>query len=217
MVSSNPYVIFIFTLVLFLYNFKVKRKQFIKELGIKTFKYIPISLQKSIVLSYLRKRNIKDINSLILLNLLYISTICILLKSFKLGYRLRYSTDFLLLMIFIQESTWYKWFSDGNMYYNYAHDFYVYLFIVSSISEMIYFKYKYNKFMIFISLFFVFLMEKNIPITSLYDEKKYKKKSLKKKKNWHKNYFFLQIFSLTGIIISRVKYDIDTHPILKYE
>ena len=77
MVSSNPYVIFIFTLVLFLYNFKVKRKQFIKELGIKTFKYIPISLQKSIVLSYLRKRNIKDINSLILLNLLYISTICI--------------------------------------------------------------------------------------------------------------------------------------------
>ena len=49
-----------------------------------------------------------------------------LVKSVKLGYRLRYITDFLLLMIFIQETPKYKWNSEGNLYYHYNHDLYVY-------------------------------------------------------------------------------------------
>ena len=204
----NIYKTFIFSLVFFIYNYHVKKEKITKELEISTFEYIPISYQKILTISYLKKQNIRDLNSLILLNLLYISNICMLVKSVKLGYRIRYITDFLLLMIFIQETPRYKWKSEGNLYYHYNHDLYVYFFIVSVISEFFYFKYKYNKIIISTSLFFLFLINKNIPLNIiLFNSKKYKTQLERKKKNFHKYLFFLQLFLLIGLNISRIEYD----------
>lgn len=202
----NPYSGFIFSLVIFIHNFLINRKIFLKRIKLKSFKYIPISYQKSIVITYLRKKGVKDLFSLFLLNLLYASTICILIESVKLGYRLRYTSDFFLLMTFIQETTFQCWLCNfGNIYYDHAHTLFAMMTAISGLTEILYFK--YNTTTILIMAYFLLKIVSRVPIKYIFNKKKYAKLSKKKKSFFQKNYLFLQISALVGINISRILYD----------
>ena len=202
----NPYGVFIFSLIIFIHNFLINRKIFLKRIKLKSFKYIPISYQKSIVITYLRKKDVKDLISLFLLNLLYASTICILIESVKKGYRLRYASDFFLLLTFIQETTLQCWSCNfGNTYYDSFHVLLAIMAIIFNLIEILYFK--YNKTTLVIVTYFILKTISKIPIKYLINKKKYAKLSRRKKSFFEKNYFFSQISFLVGINISRILYD----------
>ena len=201
----NPYGIFIFCLVLFIINYLKKRNIFIKKLGIKTFKYIPISYMKSITISYLRLNDVKDSNSLILLNLLYISIICQIIESSEKNCKLRCITDILLLMTFIQETTQECWNCNfGNFYYSKLHHYLALITINCGLIEAFYFKYKLP---LIVSFYFLLKTTLNVPFKYILNKKMYKKISKKTKKFINSNMFFAQFFCLLTMNISRIKYD----------
>lgn len=206
----NSYIFFIITLNISIINFFKKFDNITELLDFKTYKYIPLSYQKSLLITYLRKKYTKDIISLVILNFFYISLIYMIIYSTKSGYKNRYLTDSFLLLTFIQETNDICWkCNEGNYYYAQIHFYWASITIfLYSLEVKKYKYYKINKLVYCLYLYIIlYPLYKKIPIFSVINNRKYEKISENKKKEFNQFIFFCQYFSLITFNISRIIYD----------
>lgn len=206
----NAYIFFLLNLNISIINFFKKYNYITNLLNFKTYKYIPLSFQQSLLITYLRQKNTKDISSLVILNCFYLSLISMVIYSTKLEYKIRYIGDSFILLTFIQETmdTCFAC-GIGNKYLNNMHTFFFVITLFLYKLEVK--KYKYYKINRLIYCYYlytiVYPLYKKIPIFSLFNKKKYEQLPDNKKKEFNKFIFCSQYLGLITLNISRIIYD----------